>query len=624
MDITPAVRRVSQRTASLIASGKRIALLFGTIIVLTACAAAPTPRVRVMPLQDDHVVATDARQRVVTNSSIGSFSRPGLVDPTNIICTEPSPDVATALSTSLSGGLSKFGVGSVSLSREAVEGIAQLVERTASIQLLRDKMYQTCLAFANGAISGTTYTLIMNQLDRTIVTLLLGETAGGAFGRTGASLGGAAEGSARAEVSGNATAMADLDQATEKVRVAQKDLDDKRAKLVKEKADKGEACDAAKAKDPETAKTDANCVAIASASADAETAQGRVDALLKLLMATATTTTSGKAQTQSVQGIGGLTRAPTPALAEELRQIQDNFLSIDPTDSFLPACLVELGLHDDPSSVITRLIDEFMAELSEKEDAVENAARRKDALPDTRGWSALKPEERTTQLAAASSEVKTAEDSRNEVKNAMTRFLENPSALVDAYKDELGGELEATRAVFKAVLKRWEDGVSADETETSGKQSVDLSSVTAAMNLNRRSALARICTQELPTHLTWARKNAQSFRQQRLQRRMDVDAKLAEARIAETRGALMGQFQTSLKSCEAEAIPTAEKPTCRATVYGLAPNAGTMSPELLVQFQASLKICNADAIPAPERATCRSAVYSALTLLTTRRDLDNR
>ena len=48
-------------------------------------------------------------------------------------------------------------------------------------------MYQTCLAYANGAISGTTYSIIMNRLDDTIVTLLMSETIGSAFDRALAS-----------------------------------------------------------------------------------------------------------------------------------------------------------------------------------------------------------------------------------------------------------------------------------------------------------------------------------------------------------------------------------------------------------------------------------------------------
>ena len=126
-----------------------------------------------VPLQPDEFFTTGARQRVITNSDISNFSRPGLVDPQRIVCTEPSPDAAVALANSLGVGLSILGQGAGSISSAQVEGLGQLGERTASIQLLRDKMYNTCLAYSNGAISGTTYSMIMSRLDDVIVTLCL-------------------------------------------------------------------------------------------------------------------------------------------------------------------------------------------------------------------------------------------------------------------------------------------------------------------------------------------------------------------------------------------------------------------------------------------------------------------
>src|SRR5439155_26809281 len=132
----------------------------------------------------------------------GIFSTAGIVEPKRILCTEPSPDVATTLANSLGVGLSVFGYGSGSISTQQVEGLVQLGERTAAIQLLRDKMYQTCLAYANGAVSGTTYSLIMSRLDDAIVTLSLGDGAAGAFGRKLAGIGGEAAAKAEAALIG--------------------------------------------------------------------------------------------------------------------------------------------------------------------------------------------------------------------------------------------------------------------------------------------------------------------------------------------------------------------------------------------------------------------------------------
>jgi hypothetical protein len=183
------------------------------LIALSACATPPGTTLKQVDVENNQFVATDARLRMVTNSEIGTFSRPGLVDPFRIVCTEPSPDVAIAVANSFGAGISILGEGSGSVSGETVEGLGQLVERTASIQLLRDKMYQTCLAYSNGAISGTTYSLIMSRLDDTIVTLLLGETAGGAFGRSGASIGTAASAEADASLVSLPAAVSDVNEA---------------------------------------------------------------------------------------------------------------------------------------------------------------------------------------------------------------------------------------------------------------------------------------------------------------------------------------------------------------------------------------------------------------------------
>ena len=208
---------------------RRFALL--TILSLTACSLPPSGILKVRNLTGDRVVATDARLRIVNNAEIAPASIPGEVDPNRIICAEPSPDVATTIASSFSGGFNFPNFGNTSISAAQVEGLVQLGERTATIQLLRDKMYQTCLAYANGAISGTTYSFIMSRLDDTIVTLLMGETAGGAFGRELASIGGKADTSASATLSSLPGDITNLDEriaatatAEEELRTAEENL----------------------------------------------------------------------------------------------------------------------------------------------------------------------------------------------------------------------------------------------------------------------------------------------------------------------------------------------------------------------------------------------------------------
>ncbi len=126
----------------------------------------------------------DARQRVISNIKIDDKQYDGgQITQKRIVCAEPSPDLALAMAHSLGGGVSVFGYGSGNLSTATSQALSQLAERFAAVQLLRDILYRSCEAYSNGAISSTTYALMMARLDETTTTLLLGEMAAGAFGR---------------------------------------------------------------------------------------------------------------------------------------------------------------------------------------------------------------------------------------------------------------------------------------------------------------------------------------------------------------------------------------------------------------------------------------------------------
>ena len=82
-----------------------------------------------------------------------------------ITCAEPSPDVAKIASASFDGSLaaSASSVGSVAnpeiaaaVAASRAEGMAQLGQRLATIQLLRDGLFRACEAYANSAINETT------------------------------------------------------------------------------------------------------------------------------------------------------------------------------------------------------------------------------------------------------------------------------------------------------------------------------------------------------------------------------------------------------------------------------------------------------------------------------------
>jgi hypothetical protein len=486
-------------------------------IALIACTAPRTPNARKFQTDSYSFLVTDARQRVVAGNTIGSFSRPGLVDPESIYCAEPSPDVASAVATSFSGALSVLGKGSASLSEGQVESMAQLVERTASIQLLRDKMFQTCVAYANGAITGTTYSLIMAQLDRTIVTLLLGENAAAAFGRAGAAAGGEAMGEATSGISGPSGTQ-DIAAAVDAVAEAQTNLKAAEEKLAAAHKERGEACGLEKG--TETGPGEA-CQAINAEEKKVAAAQNRLDATLRLLQTTASVRSNVAARTTKVAGIGGLNRTPTPELARELRLIQDNFLSQDSVEHFLPTCLVELGLHNEAGSVTARILDTLVSRLHVAETEAEEAA-------DLAGTEAAQK-----RAGAASQE--------------LGRFLSNPESLLKELRNRT--DLDPHRVVFEEVLQRWRNGLTGDETRL-GKDGMTVTDLAAAANQNRRSILAAQCVALLPDHLRWMRISAQSYRNARLEVLRQIELAGHDQRNVAARTELLAQFKGAMTACK--------------------------------------------------------------------------
>lgn len=308
----------------------------GFILLLQGCAFSSSPTLRKESLPYHDFVATDSKLRVITTSDTSFLSTTGLVDPHTIMCTEPSPDVATTIANSFGVGVSILGQGSASLSAQQVEGLVQLGERTAAIQLLRDKMYQTCVAYANGAISGTTYSLLMSRLDDSIVTLSLSDGAAGAFGRKLAGIGGEASAKADASLIGLPNTLTTIDDQANKLAVANKKVDDAASAL-----------QAHNASQPVTGKEGDYKTENAKLEADLATAKAERNALMQLLQSSAKSAAEASGKISQLQVGGGLSPAPN---AEILRDMQAEFLLTDIGRDLTYACMVELGLRGDPKT----------------------------------------------------------------------------------------------------------------------------------------------------------------------------------------------------------------------------------------------------------------------------------
>lgn len=305
----------------------------GFVLLLQGCAISPSATLRKASLPYHDFIATDSRLRVIATSETSFLSTTGLVDPHTILCTEPSPDVATTIANSFGVSASILGQGSASLSAQQVEGLVQLGERTAAIQLLRDKMYQTCVAYANGAISGTTYSLLMSRLDDSIVTLSLGDGAAGAFGRKLAGIGGEASAKADAGLMGLPNALSTIDDQVKKLAAANKRVDDAANVLQSHNTSPAPAGKEGDYK-AEAAKLEA---ALAVAKAER-------DALVQLMQSTARSASEVSGKTSQLQPGGGLSPAPN---VEVLRDMQAEFLLTDIGRDLAYACMVELGLRGD-------------------------------------------------------------------------------------------------------------------------------------------------------------------------------------------------------------------------------------------------------------------------------------
>ncbi|MCW2240552.1 hypothetical protein [Azospirillum canadense] len=171
--------------------GKAVLLLFA-VLMFGACQTSDTYS-ELRSIGATQTLLTTADLRLVTERMRPQGQRGGLdLPPQHVVCVEPSPDVAKALSTAFSlaanasvtpptGGTALSG--NVNPDLATAEQLAQLTERVPSIQALRDGLFRACEAYANGSIGDSAYSLILSRYGDILVTLLLGESAAGSYGR---------------------------------------------------------------------------------------------------------------------------------------------------------------------------------------------------------------------------------------------------------------------------------------------------------------------------------------------------------------------------------------------------------------------------------------------------------
>jgi hypothetical protein len=130
-------------------------------------------------------VSVDAKQRFLvstprSNLPNGANTGDSRNDPPRIICTEPSPDAVSVLSSSFAGGaglnLTKPDQTQVAAQLNAalsrVENGGYTGLRTQTIQLLRDGMYRLCEGYAAGALSGNEFRDLQRRYQSVMLALL--------------------------------------------------------------------------------------------------------------------------------------------------------------------------------------------------------------------------------------------------------------------------------------------------------------------------------------------------------------------------------------------------------------------------------------------------------------------
>lgn len=331
---------------------KRTVVVICLTSVLTSCTVS-TP-IRTVDMNNGSSVSTGADRRIITNQSLPRNSRPGQVTPNRIVCAEPSPDISELVSNSLSAALKVPDKGELSVSSQTASAVIQLAERTTTISLLRDQMYRACEAYSNGAISGTTYSLIMSKNNDAMVTLMLGENAAGAFGRSGASAGSKASGTAASKLEGSMNSFQQiLAGQTEAEKAYQQALTNHAAaeELSNAKAEIVSTADAANppaATDPQKEEAKKAKEDLDLAASELNAAKTLRDKMAENVLSASEITLEASSEFTEINGVGGLSVNPSKDIALALEQIQSNFLHRDFFDDFLATCMVEMGHNERP------------------------------------------------------------------------------------------------------------------------------------------------------------------------------------------------------------------------------------------------------------------------------------
>lgn len=285
------------------------------LLLLAGCSTFPHH------IRHGKVFDTDATVRLASYVDVspgGYDARTRSIRPNTIVCPEPSPDVAKAIQLALSASANMGNGKSSEVGMAYAESLMQLGKRIATVQLLRDELSDLCRNYANGAISGATYTIRLSRLDKKMVTLLSSEAAAGALADSARAL----TGSSSLSKKGNA---AEIDAAQKAVKTASDAL-----QLAVENAKKSA--------------TEANMGAVSQAATALNTAN---DQLAKAIANNGLALRAeGQAPASFASGVSMTINTET------IEEIQENFIRADDSSTIIDACLTSMAEnHFDENSL---------------------------------------------------------------------------------------------------------------------------------------------------------------------------------------------------------------------------------------------------------------------------------
>ena len=486
--------------------GLLIAIVIG---VTSACTTAPRNISEPFRTGPDGGYLTDAKSRVIISQDPSAASRPGAIYPRRITCVEPHPDVASTVANSLGVQLSILGKGSGSISKSQAEGLAQIAQRTVSIQALQRLMFRACEAYANGGITGTGYSLLLSEINKTMVTLILAETAGARFGQSGAAIGGKSFATTSATVR-------ELEGKLKELQASQDTLSEATDKLQDSTENAKTTDDTAKA-DKTVTPPEADAIDEANQQVK-EDSEELADATERMQSAI-NAVTGASTEIFKVEGLGQRDVKPNAEVASVLATMQDNFLSTGNTQNYISACLIELGMGSNPSAYSPDLPLEY------------KVAKLQGILKDLEKLRAKETEFKTKKTKLEGT-LTTAEQNRERLTKELQSIEENLQStkdtvkqkeqeITDTFQSHSTSNLVAVQTAAKDALEVLAKG---KEMSPGNLRAF----VYKIYHLNRKTGLFAHCYDHLETYLA----KVEDLKQKDMEHNASLKKKMVDAAVA--------------------------------------------------------------------------------------------